>query len=46
MGALTSLKNVISQKGKLQLVNTLIMSKISYLLCVWGNSTENVMKKA
>ena len=45
IGALSSQKETVSRKGKLQLVNALILSRISYLICVWGNSAENVKKK-
>ena len=46
LGALSSLKNVLSFKAKLQLTNALLISRLTYLICIWGNTTNNVVKKA
>ena len=45
LGAISTLRFSLSQKGKLQLVNALIMSKISYLICIWGNTTSSVIRQ-
>ena len=45
LGALSTLKHAISMKGKLQLVNALLITRIAYLICIWGNTTENVLRK-
>ena len=45
LGALNSLKFVLSKKAKLQLVNGFIISKINYIICLWGNTTPNQRKK-
>ena len=41
LGALATLKYVMSNKAKLQLVNALVMSCLTYLICVWGNTSAN-----
>ena len=46
LGALSKLRNSISTKGKLQLVNGLVVSRLSYIISLWGNTTENFLKKA
>ena len=46
LGALSTLKREISLKGRLQLANSLILSRLNYLLCIWGNTSENFVKKA
>ena len=45
LGALSSLRNVLSQKAKLQLVNGFILSKIYYIICLWGNTMTNQVRK-
>ena len=35
------MKHCLSQKAKLQLSNCLILSKLSYGICLWGNTTGN-----
>ena len=46
IGALSSLRNSLSAKGKLHLANALVMSCLSYLICIWGNTTDTLVKKA
>ena len=46
LGQLSRLRNVLSQKAMLQLVKSLAMSKLNYMLCLWGNSTTNYIKRA
>ena len=45
LGGLMSLKHTISMKGKLHLVNALLISSITYLICIWGNTTSNILRK-
>ena len=46
LGMLSRLRDNISKKGKLQLVNCLVMSKIAYGISIWGHSTEKYTKLA
>ena len=46
MGALSSLKNVMSMRGRLQLANALLISRLAYLICIWGNTAGSLVKKA
>ena len=40
------LKDVLSLKAKLKLVNSLIISKFSYLISLWGNTSNSQINKA
>ena len=46
LGAISSLKEILPQKAKLQLVNGFILSKMNYIICLWGNTNSNQIKKA
>ena len=46
LGALSKLKNIISKKGKLQLINGLIVSRLSYIISLWGNTSESYIRRA
>ena len=46
IGALYRLKHAMSRKAKLQVVNALVLSRLSYLINIWGNSSDNTSKKA
>ena len=46
LGALSRLKNTLSVKAKLQLVNGLIISRLNYIVCLWGNSLASHLRKA
>ena len=46
LGSLHSLRKVLSQKAKLQLVNSFIGGKLNYIMCVWGNTSVCQIKKA
>ena len=46
LGSLYRLKDKVSQRIKLQLTNSLVISKISYGICLWGNTTTNYVRKA
>ena len=46
LGALYKLRKTLPVKAKLQLVNSLIVSKLSYAISIWGNTTENYTRKA
>ena len=46
MGALSLLKHSISKKAKLQLVNGLIVSRLAYIISIWGNTSESAVRKA
>ena len=45
LGALQSLRHVLSRKAKLQLVNSLILSRLIYGISLWGNTTANQKMK-
>ena len=45
LGALQSLRHVLSSKAKLQLVNSLILSRLIYVISLWGNMTSNKKMK-
>ena len=46
LGALSKLRNTLSQKAKLKIANSLIISKLSYIVCLWGNTTTSQLRKA
>ena len=45
LGVLQSLRHVLSSKAKLQLVNSLILSRLIYVISLWGNTTSNQKMK-
>ena len=46
LGMLALLGDNISLKGRLQLANCLIVSRLAYGISLWGQTTENHMRKA
>ena len=46
LGAISSLRGSLPQKAKLKLVNGFILSKFNYIICLWGNTTQNQVRKA
>ena len=46
LGMLSKLRNTTSQKVKLQLVNGLILSRLNYMICIWGNTSHSTKMKA
>ena len=46
IGALSLLRHSISKKAKLQLVNGLIVSRLSYIISIWGNTSDSAIRKA
>ena len=46
LGLISRLHGSIGQKTRWRLVNSLIISKISYAICLWGNTSDNFTKKA
>ena len=46
LGALYTMKNLLSFKARLQLADSLLISKLGYLICLWGNTTDNQIRKA
>ena len=46
LGALYSIQNALSFKARLKLANSLIVGKLGYMICLWGNSTDNQVRKA
>ena len=46
LGALHSLRKSLPIKAKLKLVNSFVVSKLSYIVCLWGNTTANQVYKA
>ena len=45
LGILSRMGNILPQKTKLTLANGFLMSKVVYLIPLWGWSTENFIKK-
>ena len=45
LGMITKIGHCTSSKIRLQIVNTLILSRINYMICIWGNSTDNITNK-
>ena len=47
IGTLYKLQNYLSEekKTRLQLVNTLVISRLGYGICLWGNTTENNIRR-
>ena len=45
LGQLYRLKNCLSFKNRLHLANALILSKITYGICQWGNTTHSTILK-
>ena len=46
LGAISSLRGSLPMKAKLKLVNDFILSKFNYIICLWGNTTQNQVRKA
>ena len=46
LGMLARLKNTTTKKVKLQLVNGLILSRLNYMICIWGNTSNSTKLKA
>ena len=46
IGALYKIRNHLTKKGRLQLANALVMSKLIYLITLWGNTTQNMIDRA
>ena len=43
---LTRLKDSLSMKARRQLADSLVISKLTYLICLWGNTTTNQQRRA
>ena len=46
IGMIYKLSTGMSEKAKLKLMNALAVSKLTYAICMWGNSTSNHIRKA
>ena len=46
LGMLGTLRDSLSMKARLHLVNSLIISKFAYIISLWVNTTENQMRRA
>ena len=46
IGALNSIRKLLSFKARLQIADSLIMGQLGYLICLWGNTTDNQTRKA
>ena len=46
LGFLSRIRPLISTKAALLLVNSLALSKLSYAIAIWGNTTDNHLKLA
>ena len=45
VGLISKIGQNMSKKARLNLANSLIMSRLSYMICIWGNTNETLMKK-
>ena len=45
IGSLSSLRRSLPLKAKLKLANSFILSRLNYIICLWGNTTENQLRK-
>ena len=45
LGMITKIKDSLSKKALLHLVNALILSRISYGICIWGNTNQSLQKQ-
>ena len=43
---ISTISRNMSRKVRLQLVNALALSKLTYMMCLWGNASTNHIKKA
>ena len=46
IGSLNGIRHCMSKKAKLNIVNSLVISKLSYIISLWGNTTASQQKKA
>ena len=46
LGMISTISRNMSKKARLQLVNALALSKLTYMMCLWGNATSNHIRKA
>ena len=46
LGGIYSLKESLSFKAKLQLANSFVLSRLLYVISLWGNTSETQVKKA
>ena len=45
IGSLSSLRRSLPIKAKLKLANSFILSRLNYIISLWGNTTENQLRK-
>ena len=45
LGMITKIGKLTTSRIRLQIVNTLILSRINYMICIWGNSTDTLTYK-
>ena len=43
---ISKLAKNMSFKARLQLTNSLVISRLSYMICIWGNTTPNYINRA
>ena len=46
LGLLSKIGQNMSKKARLNLVNCLVLSRLSYAICIWGNTNASQIKKA
>ena len=46
LGMASKIGNCLSMKARLQLANSLVLSKLSYMVCLWRNATQNYTRRA
>ena len=46
LGALHSLRDRLPQESRLQLATSLVISKLVYMITLWGGATQNYVRKA
>ena len=45
LGMISRLKDSLSKKAILHLVNAIIMSRLSYGICIWGNTNQSLQRQ-
>ena len=45
VGMISRIGQNMSKKARLNLTNSLIMSRLSYMVCIWGNTNETLLRK-
>ena len=46
IGSITRIGQNMSKKARLNLVNALVLSRLSYMICIWGNTNPTQVRRA